>query len=122
MGGAALAAFTLASLCASGYLFARDAPGPRSPADARIEELRGLLAAGEVLGYVDDGAGGDAETEACYRTQYDLAPALLERGAVHPRVVGRFRAPPSAARLRELGLVVEHDFGDGVLLLRREGP
>ncbi len=120
----ALAVCALAALSVSVAPLLHGLPPWEEPSEAagRLEELRGLLPPGETLGYLDDGGGGDRETAALYQTQYALAPVLVARGAYHPRVLGRFLLPPPASRIRDLGLVLERDLGDGLLLFRRRGP
>lgn len=76
-----------------------------------------MVPADAVLGYVTDGEASAAIKVA----QYSLAPRLLDAGANHSLVLGEFSRPEEYARLSQpLGLRVERDFGNGVVLFRNE--
>jgi hypothetical protein len=52
-----------------------------------------------------------------------LAPRLLEKTTNHQQVLGNFTRPADFAAIgRQYGLSLQHDFGNGVVLYRRDGP
>jgi len=54
-------------------------------------------------------------------TQYTLAPLIVRNSAALPLVVGNFLdGPPPPGLIERNGLVVWHDFGDGLILYRRQ--
>jgi hypothetical protein len=80
----------------------------------RFRELRRLLPPHGVVGYLTDKP--DAVV-SYFLAQYALAPLVLERGAARPVVVGNFFEPPAAGPLAaRLGLVLQRDLGEGVML------
>jgi hypothetical protein len=53
--------------------------------------------------------------------QYVLAPRLIEKGATDDRVIGNFTRPADFAALgQSYRLRLERDFGNGVVLFRKE--
>jgi len=88
----------------------------------RFEGLRRRLPASGIVGYLSyDGQGGQ-DTAMYYLTQYALVPVVVERSANHSLVVGNFPGPvPKAEQFLPLGLTLQGDFGNGVLLFGREG-
>ncbi len=93
---------------------------------AQFTRLAGVAAAvpeSATLGYLTDAAAGSV-TASAMRTaaQYVLAPRLLADGTGHDWVLGNFTRPADFAALgRAQGLRVRQDFGNGVVLYRREG-
>jgi hypothetical protein len=87
--------------------------------DARFANLAAAVDPSAKLGYVSDQGLESPTGQAMYFTaQYALAPRLLVR-AEHTdaaQLVGNFSRPPELAKM---GLVLERDFGNGVMLLSR---
>jgi len=62
-----------------------------------------------------------ADTSMLLSAQYVLAPRLVARGAAQEWVVGNFTRPGDFAAVgRSRGLRLEQDFGNGVVLFRKE--
>lgn len=100
--------------------------------EARIAQLRPLLPAAGVLGYASTVENSEifaaektftnVEFLAQYvLTQYTLAPRIVRNSPDLPLVVGNFiDGPPAPGFLEKHGLVLLRDFGDGLVLYRRE--
>lgn len=89
---------------------------------SRFEGLRRRLPAGGVVGYLSYDGQEAQGTAMYYLAQYALAPMVVDRSANHSLVVGNFPGPvPPAERFLSLGLTLQGDFGNGVLLLGRGG-
>ena len=91
---------------------------------AQFTRLGGVLSAiPEVagLGYITDAPPGSGlEAGMFLSAQYVLAPRLLKRGAVAEWVLGNFSRPPDFASVgRSQGLLLQQDFGEGVVLFRK---
>jgi hypothetical protein len=83
----------------------------------RLAGLRALVPENAVVGYLSD--PGDPRI---LMSAYALAPRLIRLGAEPDWVVGDFaRRTDFAALGRQYGLRVVRDFGNGVVLYRREG-
>ena len=101
--------------------------------EARIGRLKGYLPASGAVGYVTtvendqifarERAIQNVEFLAQYAlTQYTLAPLLVRNSPDLPLVVGNFLdGPPKPGFLERHGLIPRKDFGDGLVLYRREG-
>jgi hypothetical protein len=74
------------------------------------------------IGYITDTQPGSAAGSAMFLSaQYVLAPRLLKRGAAPALVLGNFTRPADfAAAGRSQGLRQQQDFGNGVVLFRRD--
>jgi hypothetical protein len=100
--------------------------------EARIAQLLPLLPASGAVGYVTtvendrifaaEKAFQNVEFLAQYAlTQYTLAPRIVRNSPDLPLVVGNFiDGPPAPGFLEKNGLVPLKDFGDGLVLYRRE--
>ena len=100
--------------------------------EARIAQLKGSLPASGVVGYVTtveneqifayEKAMKNVEYLAQYAlTQYTLAPLIVRNSPELPLVVGNFLdGPPAPGFLEKNGLVPIKDFGDGLILYRRD--
>lgn len=78
-----------------------------------------LLAPGQTVGYVSD----DPSTTAFYRARYAAVPATVVASEEPAVLVGWFQNPTNLmAAMARLGLVVSHDLGHGVFLLRKIQP
>lgn len=101
--------------------------------EARIEQIRGALPAGTAaVGYVTsidnekiflyERTLRDVEFLAQYMlTQYTLAPVIVHNSPDHPLVVGNYiTGAPDPALLAKHALVPLRDFGDGLILYRKD--
>jgi hypothetical protein len=100
--------------------------------EERIRQLRDFLPASGAVGYVttvendrifaDEKTFRNVEYLAQYvLTQYTLAPLIVRNSPRLPLVVGNFLdGPPAAGFLEKNNLVPVKDFGDGLILYRRE--
>ncbi len=100
--------------------------------EARIAQLKGSLPASGEIGYVTtvenekifayERAFQNVEYLAQYvLTQYTLAPLIVRNSPERPLVVGNFLdGPPAPGFLEKNGLVPIKDFGDGLILYRRD--
>jgi hypothetical protein len=100
--------------------------------EARIAQLKGSLPPSGEVGYVTtvendrifaaEKAFRNVEYLAQYvLTQYTLAPLIVRNSPELPLVVGNFLdGPPPPGFLDKNGLVPLKDFGDGLVLYRRE--
>ena len=101
--------------------------------ERRIEQIKKVMPAITALGYVTT-----VENEKLflkersllnveflaqyYLTQYTLAPVFVYNSPDYPLVVGNFLdGPADPAWIREKKLTPLHDFGDGLILYRKEG-
>lgn len=101
--------------------------------ERRIEQVRKIMPPAAALGYVTT-----VENEKIflaernlknvefvaqyYLTQYTLAPVFVYNSLDHPLVVGNFLDGPADPEwIRNKGLTPLHDFGDGLILYRKEG-
>lgn len=103
---------------------ARAAPDEISANDLRFDELRSLLPARGMVGYLGDPAPEGATALLHFRryllAQYALAPVLLLETTDPEFVVGNF--DPGAAAPAPPGFAIVRDFGNGLVLFRRSGP
>lgn len=95
--------------------------------DAQAPRFRGLAAEvpeDAVLGYISNADPASALAGALrYSAQYTLAPRLLREGPGPVRTLGNFTHPLDYAAFGAThGLRVERDFGNGVVLFRKERP
>jgi hypothetical protein len=100
--------------------------------EARIAQIKGSLPASGEVGYVTtvenaqifayERAMKNVEYLAQYAlTQYTLTPLLVRNSPELPLVVGNFLdGPPAPGFLEKHGLVPIKDFGDGLILYRRD--
>jgi hypothetical protein len=88
---------------------------------ARFDAIRAAAPENAVLGYVTDLSEGIAADAMFGGAQYALAPRILQRNAEQDLVLGNFAKPADFAALGgSHGLRVDRDFGNGVVLYRRE--
>jgi hypothetical protein len=106
---------------------------PVSIHEQRIEQIKKVMPPSSVLGYVttienekillNERSLRNVEFLAqYYLTQYTLAPAFVYNSPEYPFVVGNFldgSADPEW--IRKKGLTPLKDFGDGLILYRKEG-
>lgn len=88
----------------------------------RFEALLSSLPEDAEIGYVTDAPpGSGADAGMFLSAQYVLAPRLLRRGVAQDWVLGNFGHPADFPSLgRSLGLRLQQDFGEGVVLFRKE--
>ncbi len=129
-----LTAYAVLNLFWQGIRSYREMPeaDPVTIHEARIEQLRPLLPAAGAVGYVTtvendrifaaEKAIQNVEFLAQYAlTQYTLAPLIVKNSPEFPLVVGNFLdGPPAPGFLERHGLIPIKDFGDGLVLYRRE--
>lgn len=104
--------------------YQRQSPDPYRVGDqaARFGELRDSVPDGAILGYVTDvPADGILASSMFFGAQYALAPRLLQKGDSYDLVLGNFTKPADFRSVgNQHGLRMERDFGNGVVLFRRE--
>lgn len=90
----------------------------------RFEALRAATPDNAVLGYFTDLEPGNVAAESMFNTaQYALAPRILRKDSAHDLVLGNFTKPGDFTGMgSEHGLHMERDFGNGVVLFRRNAP
>jgi hypothetical protein len=91
----------------------------------RFRDALAALPASGIVGYVSDVSPGEPQGQVLLgAAQYALAPRIvvpLKRGTNAGWVIGSFVRPDEAARVAaEHGLAVVSDYGNGVLLFRKE--
>lgn len=112
-------------------------PGQTDPVslhEERIRQIAKALPAAPAVGYVtgidneklflnERSFRGVEHLAQYYLTQYTLAPVIVRNSPDLPLVVGNFlnTEQPDPERLREKRLVPVRDFGDGLILYRKEG-
>ena len=129
-----LAGYSVFSLLAQSVRIYNDLPGTDSVTihETRIAQLLPLLPASGAVGYVTtvendrifaaERTFTNVEFLAQYvLTQYTLAPRIVRNSPDLPLVVGNFiDGPPAPGFLEKNGLIPLKDFGDGLVLYRRE--
>jgi hypothetical protein len=105
---------------------------PVSIHEQRIEQIRKVMPPTPALGYVTTVENEKLFLEErnlrnveflaqYYLTQYTLAPVFVYNSPDYPFVVGNFLdGPAESAWIRAKGLTPLHDFGDGLILYRKE--
>ena len=129
-----LTGYAVLSLLAQSIRIYHDLPeqDPVTIHEARIAQLQGSLPASGEIGYVTtvenekiftyERAFQNVEYLAQYvLTQYTLAPLIVRNSPKLPLVVGNFLdGPPAPGFLEKNDLVPMKDFGDGLILYRRD--
>ena len=90
---------------------------------SRFASLRASVPENAILGYVTDVDDIQPLASAMlFSAQYTLAPRLLQKGAAsRDLVLGNFTKPADFAAFgQQRGLKLERDFGNGVILFRKE--
>ena len=130
----ALTGYAVLNLLWQGIRSSSDIPGtdPVTIHEARINQLKPLLPPSGVVGYVTtvendrifaaERAFQNVEYLAQYAlTQYTLAPLIVRNSPDLPLVVGNFLdGPPAPGFLERHDLAPLKDFGDGLVLFRKE--
>jgi hypothetical protein len=89
----------------------------------RFEGARQLLPPDAIVGYITDLEPNSVGWSAAYNgAQYVLAPRLLEEGVKRDWLLVNYsKAADFAAIAQQNGFRIERDFGNGVLVMRRDG-
>ena len=89
---------------------------------ARMAGVRAATPESATLGYLTDAEPGGVLAAAMFEgAQYALAPRLLRQDAAQNLVLGNFSRPADFAAFgQRYSLRLERDFGNGVILFRRE--
>jgi hypothetical protein len=89
---------------------------------SRLEGVQSAVPETAILGYFTDLEITSVAAGAMFGgAQYVLAPRILRRGTEFDRVLGNFARPGDFGAMgRAQGLDLERDFGNGVVLFRRE--
>ena len=108
--------------------FTRHSGDPISGYEKRFTGLRQVLPGKGAVGFLSDVPapflkGDDARIGTLYLTQYVLSPVVVYDNAQYPLVVGNFHSSPhpSPELLKILRLRPIANFGNGVVLFKREG-
>lgn len=90
--------------------------------EKRFHELKEILPARGIVGYVTDKAGDPADkVKAFFLTRYTLAPLVVIRNKKHQLIVGNFSDPIFNKEIYDKdGFITIKNFGNGVVLFRRE--
>ena len=129
-----LTGYSVLSLLVQSIETYKDLPDkdPVTRHEERIAKLKGALPASGEVGYVTtvenekifayEKAFQNVEFLAQYvATQYTLAPLIVRNTPELPLVVGNFLdGPPAPGFLEKYGLMPIKDFGDGLILYRRD--
>ena len=91
----------------------------------RFEGLKKMLPPQGVVGYISDKKAKDIRFDVgaaeYYLTQYVLSPLIVDYSPEHTLVIGNFRGfTPSAEFFESKNLILLKDFGNGVMLFRRQ--
>lgn len=90
----------------------------------RFINLRQLLPQRGVIGYISDDENEDDQDftdSRIFLAQYYLSPVILVRSSDYSLVVGNFLdLTPDLETYRKQGLIPLKDFGNGVVLFRRD--
>jgi hypothetical protein len=104
--------------------YQRQSPDPYqiSAQFLRLGPVLSAVPENAVLGYVTDAEAGSVVDSALLASaEYVLAPRLVTRGANHDWVLGNFTRPADFAAFgKGLGLRMQQDCGNGVVLYRKE--
>ena len=90
----------------------------------RFDQVQSVAPENATLGYLTDAEPGSVVADAMFNgAQYVLAPRLLEKSTAFDLVLGNFTKPGDFGAMgRSHGLRLERDFGNGVVLYRKESP
>jgi hypothetical protein len=96
--------------------------------ESRFAEARKILPRSGVIGYLSDTPDTAGMTPGLYErryssAQYCLAPLVIANSTEPELILGNFFFPGGAQRaMAGRKFLVLHDFRNGVLILRKEGP
>jgi hypothetical protein len=88
----------------------------------RFESVQSAIPEKAILGYLTDAVPGSVVGDAMFNgAQFVLAPRVLQKSTALDLVLGNFTKPADFAALgHSQGLRLERDFGNGVVLFRKE--
>jgi hypothetical protein len=88
----------------------------------RLGPVQEVVPQNAVMGYLTDAPPGSIVDSALLGgAEYALAPRLVIRDTKHDWVLGNFTRPADFAAMgKNVGLRLERDFGNGVVLYRKE--
>lgn len=93
--------------------------------ESRYEQLKNSLPRHGIVGYVSNLKAEDIRFDPgfgeYYFTQYALAPLVVSRSSEQSLVIGNFLPAASVTPAAVTNMVLVQDFGDGIMLFRREG-
>ncbi len=123
-------AIIIYSLLVNGYTLVENIKFPEktkeniSKYENRFVNLRQLLPQHGVIGYISDEkneSDQDFIDSRIYLAQYSLSPVILVRSRDYSLIVGNFlEQTPDCEAYRKQGLIPIKDFGNGVVLFRRD--
>lgn len=88
--------------------------------EARFRLLKDSLPPRGVVGYFSEPPMDVEWGKGFFLTAYALAPLIVVNSTAPPLVIGNFRAAGPDRSVPDPTLVLVRDFGDGVVLFRRE--
>ena len=104
--------------------YQRQSPDPYGLAGqaARLADFQAAVPADAILGYLTDVPPEDPRASSMFfAAQFALAPRILRQTDAADLVLGNFTRPGDfAAAGRQHGLQLQRDFGNGIVLFRRE--
>ncbi|HEY3738194.1 MAG TPA: hypothetical protein VGL53_00045 [Bryobacteraceae bacterium] len=127
--GAVIASAALAVLGAIQYwgaetAYQRDSPDVYKVAEqsARLADFRAAVPADAILGYLTDvPTESTVGSTMFFAAQYALAPRLLQKTDALDLVLGNFTKPGDYTAIgKQHALRVVRDFGNGIVLFRKE--
>ena len=88
----------------------------------RFLSVQPLLPGRGVVGYISDDLDNEEHSmPRKYLAEYALLPVILVRSMDYPLIVGNFRNPaPDLEAYRKQGLIPIRDFGNGIVIFKRE--
>lgn len=93
--------------------------------ESRYEQLKNNLPRHGIVGYVSNLKAEDIRFDPgfgeYYFTQYALAPLVVSRSSEQSLVIGNFLPAASVTPAAVTNMVLVQDFGNGIMLFRREG-
>lgn len=92
--------------------------------ESRYEQLKNNLPRHGIVGYVSNLKAEDIRFDPgfgeYYFTQYALAPLVVSRSSEQSLVIGNFLPAASVTPAAVTNMVLLQDFGNGIMLFRRE--
>lgn len=93
--------------------------------ESRYEQLKKALPRHGIVGYISNLKADDIRFDPgfgeYYFTQYALAPLVVVRSSEQSLVIGNFLGRGSARPAALTNMVLVKDFGNGIMLFRRQG-
>lgn len=93
--------------------------------ESRYEQLKKILPRHGIVGYISNLKTDDIRFDPgfgqYYFTQYALAPLVVAQSSEQFLVIGNFQGSASVIPAVVTNMVLVKDFGNGIMLFRREG-